>query len=90
MSTRDVVKLVGKMPNKSLPRDVLPTSLLRSCTGVFVPVIADLANFSFSSGQFPSIYKTVQVFSLMKKQGLDHSNPVNYRPISNISTLFVW
>lgn len=87
VSTTDVVKLVDKMPSKSSPRDVLPTSLLRSCTDVFAPVIAHLANLSFASGQFPSIYKTAQVLPLLKKQGLDHSNPVNYRPISNLSTI---
>jgi hypothetical protein len=87
VSTTDVVKLVGKMPNKSSPRDFLPTSLLRSCIDIFALVIAHLANLSFASGQFPSIYRTAQVLPLLKKQGLDQSNLVNYRPISNLSTI---
>src|SRR5208282_3988382 len=63
----EVLKLINNMPNKSSPRDAMPTSLLKSCADVFSPVIARLANMSFTSGEFPSIYKTAQVLPLLKK-----------------------
>src|SRR5208282_5549269 len=83
----EVLKLINNMPNKSSPRDAMPTSLLKSCADVFSPIIARLANMSFTSGEFPSIYKTAQVLPLLKKPGLDRSIPANYRPISNLHTI---
>jgi len=83
----EVIKLFNSMPNKSSPLDVLPTSLLKSCSNVFAPIVARLANLSFTEGQFPSSLKTAQVLPLLKKPGLDRSAPANYRPISNLSTV---
>ena len=42
---------------------------------------------AFQTGKFPSCYKRAQVLPLLKKAGLDSSSPVNYRPISNLSTI---
>ena len=47
----------------------------------------DLANLSFTSGKFPSVFRMAQVLPLLKKQGLDHMSPGNYRPISNLNTI---
>jgi len=55
---------------------------------VFIPVIAKLANLSLRFGKFPACYKRAQVLPLLKKVGLDTSLPANYRPISNLSTVF--
>ena len=41
----------NSMSNKSSPLDVLPTSLLKSCADVFAPVVARIANLSFTSGK---------------------------------------
>jgi len=43
--------------------------------------------FYLPDGKFPSCYKPAQVLPLLKKAGLDSSSPVNYRPISNLSTI---
>ena len=51
------------------------------------PIISKLANLSFSTGTFPSIFKKAQVLSLLKKTNLDPTSPANYRPISNLSTM---
>jgi Reverse transcriptase (RNA-dependent DNA polymerase) len=83
----DVLKLISKLPNKSSPRDVLPTSLLLSCADVFSPVIANPANISFRTGEFSSTFKTAQVLTLLKKPGLDQHVSANYRPISNLYTM---
>jgi len=72
------------MPCKTLPLNVLPCSLLKDCADVFTPAIARLANLSLQAGMFPARYK----LPLLKKAGLDRSSLANYRPISNLSTVF--
>jgi len=42
---------------------------------------------SLQTGKFPARFKSAQVLPLLKKAGLDRSLPVNYRPISNLSTV---
>jgi len=81
VTAEEVRKLLSGMPSKSSPIDVLLCSILKSCAHVFTPVIARLANLSL---QFPARYKTAQVLPLLKKAGLDSSQPANYRPISNL------
>jgi len=63
----DVGKVLATMPAKSPPLDVLPSSLLKQCAHVLSPVIARLANLSFSRGLFPQRYQSAQVLSLLKK-----------------------
>jgi len=75
------------MPSKSSPLDVLPCSLLKSCAHVFAPAIARLANLSLQTGKFPTRNNKAQVLPLLKKAGLDSSQPANYRPISDLSTV---
>ena len=53
----------------------------------FSPIIAHLANLSFEQGQFPTKFKLAQVLPLLKKPGADRSQPVNCRPILNLSTI---
>ena len=75
------------MPSTSLPLDFIPTSLIKSCSGVFAQVIARLANLSFEHSTFPVKFKTALVTLLLKKHCLDVSNPANYRPNSNLNTI---
>jgi len=75
------------MPSKSSPLDILTCMLLKSCTDVFAPVIATLANLLLQSAKFPSCYKKAQLLQLLKKPGLESSSLANYRPISNLPTV---
>jgi len=50
------------------------------------PLIAELANLSFTSGVFPARYKTGCVVPLLKKPGLPAHDPANYRPVTNLCT----
>ena len=75
VSSTEVIKLIDSMPNKSSPRDVLPTSLLKSCSDEFAPLIAHLTNRSFTDGVFPHLFKTAQVLPLLKKTGTPSSQP---------------
>ena len=54
---------------------------------VFSPLITYLVNLSFKEGCFPDQFKQAQVTPLIKKTGLDETDPANYRPISNLNTL---
>ena len=67
--------------------DAIPTSLLKSCSDVFAPLIARLAAMSFRDGTFPSRFKTASVTPLLKKPGLDSDVPGNFRPISNLNNI---
>ena len=87
VTTEEVRRLLSAMPSKSSLLDVLPCSLLKSCSDVFAPVIAKLANLSMQTGKFPASYKQAQVMPLLKKAGLDSLSPGNYRPISNLTTV---
>jgi len=40
------------------------------------------------TGEFLASYKRAQVLQLLKKAGIDSSLPGNYRPISNLLTVF--
>ena len=57
------------------------------CTEVFAPAITTLANLSLQTGKFSARFKSAQVLPLLKKAGFGRSLPVDYRPISNLSTV---
>ena len=83
----EVFRLLSKLPTKSSPLDYIPATLLKSCSSVFAPLIAHLTNLSFSEGCFPSRFKLAEIRPLLKKIGLNESDPSNYRPISNLNTI---
>ena len=67
--------------------DYIPAGILKSCSVVFAPLITHLTNLSFSEGCFPSQFKIAEVRPLLKKSILDESDPANYRPIFNLSSI---
>ena len=86
LSPTEVLRLVSSLPGKTSPLGVIPTSLLKNCTDIFVPIIVWLANLSFGEGKFPSKFARAQVTPILKKNGLDPEIPSNYWPISNLNT----
>ena len=83
----EVTRLISRLPAKTSPLDYVHTSVVKACSGVFAPIITKLANLSFAEGRFPVQFKLAQVTPLLKKAGLDTSDPANYRPISNLNTI---
>ena len=83
----EVRRILNSTPGKSSIVDRIPTSLLKSCSDVFAPLIARLAALSFRDGIFPSRFKVASVTPLLKKPGLDSGEPANYRPISNLNNI---
>ena len=87
VTSSEVQRLLTVMPSKSSPLDVIPTSLLKSCSTAFSGIIAHLANLTFQFGQFPAKFKLAQITPLLKQKGLDTAEPSSYRPISNLNTI---
>ena len=87
VTAADVERVILSIPAKSSPLDIVPTSLLKSCSDVFAVVIARLANLSFRDGRFPTCFKLAEVLPLLKKSGANQADPSNFRPISNLSTI---
>ena len=86
VSTDEVIRLMRLAPPKSSPLDCMPTSLLKEAADVMAPLLAQLANLSFTTGVFPARYKLGHVIPLLKKSGLPKDDPANYRPITNLPT----
>ena len=86
-TVEEVKKLIDSMPAKSSPIDSIPTSIIKSCSGIFSILITRLATLSFHQGSFPGSYKTASVTPLLKKKDLDPDNPASFRPISNLHTI---
>src|SRR6218665_3155979 len=86
-SEAEVLLLLNSLPNKQCELDPIPTSLLKDCASVLLPVITQIINLSLSTGNFPLDFKHSLVTPLLKKANLDKENLSNYRPISNLSFL---
>src|SRR6218665_66483 len=86
-SEAEVLLLLNSLPNKQCELDPIPTSLLKDCASVILPVITKIINLSLSTGNFPLAFKHSFVTPLLKKANLDKENLSNYRPISNLSFL---
>ena len=82
-----VRKLLCSLSNKSSPRHILLTPLLKSYAVMFTPLITHLMHRLFAEGTFPKLFQTAQVPPLLKKPGLDQSNLGIFRPISNLNTV---
>ena len=72
-------------PRKAVGIDKISSQLLRIAAPVIAPVVVRLINFSFSSGSFPSRWKTAKVSPLYKNG--DSRDVQNFRPISVLPVL---
>jgi hypothetical protein len=87
VDVRAVIKLIRDAPLKTSPTDRLPMWLIKVCADEIAPFLAKLLNLSLSAGLVPAAFKTAIITPLLKKTGLNDSDPSNYRPISNLATL---
>ena len=67
VTIEEVTRILSEMPCKSSPMDFVPTSLLKSCSDMFAPIIARLANLSFTEGLFLTNFKWAQITPLLKR-----------------------
>ncbi|XP_065658036.1 uncharacterized protein LOC136082553 [Hydra vulgaris] len=75
----DVSKIIKALKPKTSPLDFIPTYILKSCSELFSPIIAHLANLSFKSGIFPALYK------LALSRLLPHhlTSSINFNPLQS-------
>ena len=82
ITSAQVLTMLQKLsPHKAAGIDKISSQLL--C--IVAPVVARLINFSFSSGSFPSRWKTAKVSPLYKNG--DSRDVQNFRPISVLPVL---
>lgn len=86
-SVEEIQLLVGKSSSKACPLDPLPTWLLKEHLGPLLPAITRIINLSLETGVVPARMKETRVIPLIKKPSLDHEEPKNFRPVSNLSFL---
>src|SRR6218665_1109067 len=79
-SEAEVSLLLNTLPNKQCELDPIPTSLLKDCASVLVPVITKIINLSLSSGNFPMVFKHFLVTPLLKEANLEKGKPIKLPP----------
>jgi hypothetical protein len=87
VTAEEVQKILMTSPPKPSPQDIFPTALLQSSAEVVAPILAHMANLSFTECRFPDAFKTAQVRPLIKKPGMDKAEFSSYRPISNLPVI---
>ena len=87
VSETDIMKYIMKSPAKSCSLDEIPTWFIKQNAYMFVPIITDIVNLSFSTGTFPDKLKHAIITPVIKKQNVDANALKNFRPVSNIPYL---
>jgi len=87
VTPEEVATVLKNAPAKQCSLDLVPTWLVKKLSTVFAPIIANLANASFSQCTLPVDQKKAIRRPPLKKPSLDASDLNNYRPISNLSFL---
>jgi len=88
VTSDEVEKLIGSLPNKTCQSDPAPTWLGKEMRRLLSPFICLLFNKSFTIGCFPQEFKEAVFRPLLKKSWLDASELKNYRPVSNLPFIF--
>ena len=70
VSNEEARRAIRNLPPKTSPLDYIPTVILKDCSDVFGPIIARIANLSFTEGKFADMFKVGQVLPLLMKPGL--------------------
>ncbi|XP_072050376.1 uncharacterized protein [Amphiura filiformis] len=87
MNCDEVADLIKKLSNKSCLLDQVPTWLLKENSTLFIPVLTNMINVSFTAGVFPTSLKQAIISPIIKKPTLDANTLQNYRPVSNIKAV---
>jgi len=84
-STSHAIRHCGH--DKQCSSDPQPTWLLKTYVRVLAPFLCRLVCWSLENGCVPSRMKSAHVTPILKKAGMDTTDPKSYRPISNLSVL---
>ena len=83
----EVQNLLSKMNKTTCKLDPFCTSIIMQYPQYFIHVYVYIINLCFSSGVYPTAFKSAIVKPLIKKPTLDCEVSKNYRPISNLPFL---
>src|SRR6218665_1157051 len=72
---------------KSCELDPLPTFLLQELVDALLPFLTRLCNRSIQDGILPQLQKRSILIPVLKREGLNTTDPSNYRPIANVTFL---
>ena len=86
-TTDEVQQLLSKMNKTTCKLDPFCTSIIMQHSLHFIPVYVHLINLCFSTGIFPTGFKSAVVKPLLKKPTLDYEVLKNFRPLSNLTFL---
>jgi hypothetical protein len=82
-----LAKIINSSASKSCCLDPVPTSLVKDCLDILIPLIARIVNQSFEQGYVPQPFKIAAVTPLLKKADLVADILKHFRPISNLPYL---
>src|SRR6218665_2910872 len=82
-SETEIFHLLQSLLNKQCELNPIPTSLLKDCASILVPIIIKIVNLSLSSLLWQ--LQTLVSHSTLQKPSLDKEIFFNYRPVSNLS-----
>ena len=84
--SEDCLKQIFMAGNsKSCHLDPIPTSLLKECIDLLIPVLTKIVNMSLTTCTFPMSCKFATLVPLLKKSSLDKEILKNFRPVSNLA-----
>ena len=81
VSADEVRKAIRSTAVKSSPLDALLSTLLRECVDVFVPVVAHMANLSFTQGRFGTGFAALE--ETWRRQRRTRQLSANLEPLDN-------
>ena len=85
VNSSDINNVIQSFKSKSCGSQYVPVRVLKLISDIISPIIAELINRCFVSGEFPQCLKVAQITPIYKDG--DHTNTENYRPISVLPTI---
>lgn len=84
MNSDDVSKILVSASLKTCDLDPLPSTLMKGCLDILLPVVTRIVNMSLETATMPENFKEAMVIPNIKKDSLDHELYPHFRPISNL------
>lgn len=77
--------LIKSKKLKCCALDPIPSTILKQCLPILLPVITNIVNLSLTSATVPDSLKIALLLPLLKKVSLDFEEFKNFRPVSNLT-----
>src|SRR6218665_1262349 len=87
ISSTELRRLILSSPPKSCELYPIPTFLLQEVIDDLLPFLTALCNTSIREASLIDSQKHSILLPVIKQDGLDQNDPVNYRPIANVTFL---